>query len=157
MKSTLLVSFALFATIIGIQIKDKFDKIILLTNLSRNLVVESQHLPEVLLFRARELIMRAVYDLHQHHQHGRSHLTRELEQELDSVYDLEKELQAMEQSRHLEMEEVHKIEERLLRHENRLLELSLAVERNHNHELEEGRKAMENRNREGHREGGQIY
>ena len=117
-------------------------------------MAESQYLPEVLIHRARDLIQRGEYVVHHHHQYGHQHLTKEVEHEVERIRELVKELEALDNSRHLDREHVHKVEERLLHHENKLSEEIVKLE--HAHEIEEGHQGHENRNREGHQDETQI-
>jgi len=103
-------------------------------------VEEVQKLPEILIHRAREIIKKAEEELHRHHQAQRQHLTHELEAEIELVRHLERELLALEQHKHLESHVAHEVELKLLAHENRLEELTLAIE---HHET-----GHESRNRE---------
>ncbi|XP_054154716.1 cardiomyopathy-associated protein 5-like [Oppia nitens] len=93
------------------------------------------HLPEFLIARARAIIQRAEADLHRHHEHGRQHLTHEMEREVQRVRELVKELMLMDQSKHVDPVKEHEVELRLIAHENRLLEESQRIEREHHHEL----------------------
>jgi len=97
---------------------------------------EHSHLPEVLIHRAREIIARAEQDLHRHHFEGRHHLTKHLEEEIEKVRHLERELVAMEQHKHMETKHFHEVEEKLLHHENKLAEELALIEEHHKREQE---------------------
>ena len=99
-------------------------------------VASAQHLPEVLIQQARALIHKAEQDLHRHHEGGRQHLTKALEEEIEKVRHLERELVAMEQHKHLSMEKVFEVEERLLHHEHILAQELMKIEHNHRREQE---------------------
>jgi len=95
------------------------------------------HLPEVLIHRAQEVIARAESDLAHHLTEGRAHLTAEFEQEISTLKHLEAELLVLEKEIHLDVNHFNEVQEKILTHENRLIELSVAVEYAHKLELEQ--------------------
>ena len=74
--------------------------------------------------------------MHKHHSEGRHHLTQQLQHEIQEVRKLEKELLALEQHRHLEVHHVAEVEERLLHHENLLMEALVTIIHEHAKERE---------------------
>ena len=93
------------------------------------------------------MIKQAEELLHHHHAHGRHHLTQALEHEIEETRKLEHELMALEQHRHMDIRHIAEVEERLLHHENRIIEALTMINHHHQREWEE------NHNREhGHRE-----
>ncbi len=85
-------------------------------------VAESQQLAETLVARAEGIVRRAKAELARFHGAGRGHLVAELEHEIARVEQLEKELKTLPHGTILELSHIHRVEEQLLQHENRLAE-----------------------------------
>ncbi|CAG2171852.1 unnamed protein product, partial [Oppiella nova] len=85
-------------------------------------------LPEELIKRARAILIQAEHDLQFIHGQGYEHLTREVRSEIEKVRQFEKELQKLDQSKHIDPEKQLELENRLLAHENTLILEILKVE-----------------------------
>jgi len=85
-------------------------------------VANSQSIVETLIARAQAIITRARADEARFHLNGRGHLVGELNREIHLIEQLERELRAHPAGHVLSEEERHRVEERLLRHENTLIE-----------------------------------
>jgi hypothetical protein len=83
---------------------------------------------ETLVRRAEGIIERAKEELHRLHGVGRGHLVAELEHEIRLVEELAKELRIIPHDTVMELHHIHQIEERLLQHENRLIEEVIRIE-----------------------------
>jgi len=82
----------------------------------------------VLIKRAREIIARSEEDIKVYHGKGLKHLTQAMEEEIERVRELERELIKLDQAKHIDPAKVLEYETRLLQHENRLLAEALKVE-----------------------------
>jgi len=87
-------------------------------------------LPEQMIKRAQELIARAEAELKDHWVNDRRE-TQLFEAEIEAVRILERELQALEKAKKLDVHQVHQIDQRLLHAENRLAEESLKIRNRH--------------------------
>jgi hypothetical protein len=83
---------------------------------------------ETLIGRAERIVERAKVELHRLHGIGRGHLVTELEHEIRRVEELANELRMIPHNTPMEMQHIHQIEERLLQHENRLIEEVARIE-----------------------------
>jgi hypothetical protein len=81
-----------------------------------------------LIKRAEEIVKRAKEDLERFNSTGKGHLVTALEREIQMVENIEKDLKALPQGTTLELQHIHQIEERLLRHENTLSEEVARIE-----------------------------
>ena len=86
--------------------------------------------------------------LEHHHAQGRHHLTHGLQALIAEIKREEHELMQLEQSRHMEVHRVAEVEERLLHHENRLIEELTAINHHHQREWEENHNREHGRHHE---------
>ncbi len=91
-------------------------------------VVESQNFAETLLRRAEAIVERAKEELHRLHSVGRGHLVAELEHEINVVEEIARGLRMIPSDAIMELHHIHEVEERLLKHENRLIEELIRIE-----------------------------
>jgi hypothetical protein len=83
---------------------------------------------ETLLKRAEGIVERAKAEVHRLHGVGRGHLVAQLEHEIRLIEELARELRMIPHDTVMELHHIHQIEERLLAHENRVIEEVIRIE-----------------------------